>query len=376
MPLSRRALLRHVTATAVIAAGSPRLNASAAPGPPAPVGDGSIRLDSNENPFGPSEHAVAAMQRAADLSARYPAAYVDLLRDAIAAHHAVASGQVMVSPGSGAIIRAAATTLVGPAKTAVMGSPGFPLFAESVAYAGARLAAVPLTKAHAHDLDAMLAAVDGDTRLVYVCNPNNPTGSLTRRTDLDRFLEAVPSGTYVLVDEAYHHFVGGSADYASLIGRASLRPRTIVTRTFSAVYGLAGLRIGYAVADPETVRLLRAGGLSDAVTVAGAMAAVAALADQEHVRRCVKRNADIRQEFFNQANARMLRAIDSHTNFVLLDTQRATDDIGDHFRRHGILIAAPAADLRRYIRVSLGTEEEMQRFWRVWDLLPMAQMSM
>jgi histidinol-phosphate aminotransferase len=257
-----------------------------------------------------------------------------------------------------------------------MGSPGCPLFADSVAYAGARLAAVPLTKAHAHDLDAMLAAVDGDTRLVYVCNPNNPTGSLTRRADLDRFLEAVPSATYVLVDEAYHHFVGGSADYASLIGRAALRPRTIVTRTFSAVYGLAGLRIGYAVGDPETVRLLRGGGLSDAVTVPGAMAAMAALADQEHVRRCVKRNADIRQEFFNQANARMLRAIDSHTNFVLLDTQRAADQVADHFRRHGILIGAPAADLRRYVRVSLGTEEEMQRFWRTWDLLPMAQMSL
>jgi len=376
MALSRRALLRHVTASAVFAAGSPRLNAGAASEPTAPAGDGSIRLDSNENPFGPSERAVAAMQRAADRSARYPAAHVDLLRDAIAAHHAVASGQVMVSAGSSAVIRAAAMTLVGPAKTAVMGSPGCPLFAESVAYAGSRLAAVPLTKAHAHDLDAMLAAVEGDTRLVYVCNPNNPTGSLTRRSDLDRFLEAVPSGTYVLVDEAYHHFVGGSADYASLIGRASLRPRTIVTRTFSAVYGLAGLRIGYAVADPETLRLFRAGGLSDAVTVPGAMAAMAALADQEHVRRCVKRNADIRQEFFNQANARMLRAIDSHTNFVLLDTQRAADQVADHFRRHGILIGAPAADLRRYVRVSLGTEEEMQRFWRTWDLLPMAQMSM
>jgi histidinol-phosphate aminotransferase len=376
MALSRRALLRHVTASAVFAAGSPRLNAGAASEPTAPAGDGSIRLDGNENPFGPSERAVAAMQRAADRSARYPGAHVDLLRDAIAAHHAVASGQVMVSAGSSAIIRAAAMTLVGPAKTAVMGSPGCPLFAESVAYAGSRLAAVPLTKAHAHDLDAMLAAVEGDTRLVYVCNPNNPTGSLTRRADLDRFLEAVPSATYVLVDEAYHHFVGGSADYASLIGRAALRPRTIVTRTFSAVYGLAGLRIGYAVGDPETVRLLRGGGLSDAVTVPGAMAAMAALADQEHVRRCVKRNADSRQEFFNQANARMLRAIDSHTNFVLLDTQRAAGEVADHFRRHGILIGAPAADLRRYVRVSLGTEEEMQRFWRVWDLLPMAPMSM
>jgi len=375
MALSRRALLRHVTASAVFAAGSPRLNAGAAE-LLAPVGGGSIRLDRNENPFGPSERAVAAMQRAADLPARYPAPHVDLLRDAIAAHHAVAPGQVMASAGSSAIIRAAAITLVGPAKKAVMGSPGFPLFAESVAYAGARLAAVPLTKAHAHDLDAMLAAVDGDTRLVYVCNPNNPTGSLTRRADLDRFLEAVPSATYVLVDEAYHHFVGGSADYASLIGRAALRPRTIVTRTFSAVYGLAGLRIGYAVGDPETVRLLRGGGLSDAVTVPGAMAAMAALADQEHVRRCVKRNADSRQEFFNQANARMLRAIDSHTNFVLLDTQRAAGEVADHFRRHGILIGAPAADLRRYVRVSLGTEEEMQRFWRVWDLLPMAPMSM
>jgi histidinol-phosphate aminotransferase len=376
MRLSRRALLRRVTASAVFATSSPRLNAALAAESARPLRDPLIRLDSNENPFGPSERALAAMQRAADLAARYPAAHVDVLRDVIAAHHAVAPAQVVVGGGSSAIIRATVTALVGPAKTAIMASPGFPLFAESAAYAGAVLSAIPLTKAHAHDLAAMLARVDEDTRLVYVCNPNNPTGSLTRRADLDRFLETVPSRIYVLVDEAYHHFVGGSADYASVIERAPLRPRTIVTRTFSTVYGLAGLRIGYAVADPDTARLLRDGGVADAVTVPGAMAAVASLADQEHVRRYVERNADIRQEFFNQANARMLRAIDSHTNFVLLDTQRGAEDVVDHFRRHAISIGATAPPLHRYIRVSLGTEEQMRAFWRVWDLLPMAQMSM
>jgi histidinol-phosphate aminotransferase len=376
MSLTRRALFRQVTASAVFAASSSRLGAGFAPSSPARDRAASLRLDRNENPFGPSPHAVAAIHAAADAAARYPTAHVDALRDAVATHHGLAPAQVVVGCGSSAIIGAALTTLVGPATTAIMGSPGFRLFAASAGRAGAKVAAVPLTRAYAHDLDGMLARVDENTRLIYICNPNNPTGSLTPRADLDRFLEKVPLTTYVLVDEAYHHFVGGSSDYASLIDRPPARARTIVTRTFSAVYGLAGLRIGYAVADPDTVRLLHAAGVSDGVAAPAAMAAVAALADGEHVRRCVKRNADIRQEFFNQANARMLRAVDSHANFVLLDTQREADGVVDHFRRHAILIGGSAAPLRRHIRVSLGTEEDMGAFWRVWDLLPMSQMSM
>lgn len=376
MPLTRRALLRRVTASAVFAANTPHLRAASVPPSALPDRDVSIRLCSNENPFGPSEQAVTAIERAARLAARYPAAHVDALRDAIAVHHGLAADRVAVSCGSSAIIRAAVTTLAGSPGPVVMGSPGFHLVADFAGRAGASVAAVSLTRTYAHDLDAMLARVDEDTRLVYVCNPNNPTGSLTLRADIDRFLERVPSTVYVLVDEAYHHYVGGSSDYASLIDRPSSRDRTIVTRTFSAVHGLAGLRVGYAVADPDTVRLLRGAGVSEGVSAAGAMAATAALGDDAHMRSCAKRNADIRQEFFNQANARMLRAIDSHANFVLLDTQRAGDEVTEHFRHHGILIGGSAAPLVRHIRVSLGTEEDMRAFWRVWDLLPMAAMAM
>ena len=122
----------------------------------------------------------------------------------------------------------------------------------------AAVVAVPLTDQHAHNLERMLTSVDAATRLVYICNPNNPTGTLTRRQDLEAFLQELPQGTYVLIDEAYHHYVEPSAEYASFIDRPIDDPRIIVTRSFSKLFGLAGARVGYAVATPSTARMLSA----------------------------------------------------------------------------------------------------------------------
>jgi histidinol-phosphate aminotransferase len=174
----------------------------------------------------------------------------------------------------------------------------------------------------------------------------------------------------VLVDEAYHDYVGQSADYASFIDRPADDPRVIVTRSFSTVHGLAGLRVGYAIAAAQTARTLASHRVSDCVNVVAARAAAAALDDPEYVRMSVVRNADDRQEFLNQANARMLRSIDSLTNFVMLDTGRPSRVIVEHFGAHHILVSGPIEGFGTYIRVSLGTAVEMREFWRVWDLMP------
>jgi histidinol-phosphate aminotransferase len=172
----------------------------------------------------------------------------------------------------------------------------------------------------------------------------------------------------VLVDEAYHHYVGDSADYASFIDRRVDDSRVIVTRSFSKIYGLAGLRVGYAVAAAHTAGVLAPRTLSDGVNVVAARAAAAALDDTEYVRTSVNRNTDDRQEFFNQATARMLRP-DSVTNFVMLDTGRGAVEVVEHFRNHGILVSGPFQGFDQNIRVSLGTPRDMREFWRVWDLI-------
>jgi len=343
---------------------------AAAPGP-------MIRLNRNENAYGPSANVIAMMREAALHAAnRYPEAEAEALRNKIASLHAVTPEQVILGCGSGEILRMAAEAFAGSRGKVVVSLPTFELMAACARHAGAEVVAVPLSRDYSHDLEAMLACSDATTGLVYICNPNNPTGSITRRQDLETFLGRLPATAYVLIDEAYHHYVGGSSDYASFIDRPVNDSRVIVSRSFSKIYGLAGVRVGYAVAAPETARLLASYRLPDGVNVVAATAAVTALDDAEHVRMSARRNADDRQEFFNQAIARMLRAIDSHTNFVMLDTQRPAVEVIEHFAKNNVLVSPPFPSFDRHVRVSLGTPAEMREFWRVWDLMPIHHMSM
>jgi histidinol-phosphate aminotransferase len=241
---------------------------------------------------------------------------------------------------------------------------------------GAEVISLPLTHEFAHDLQGMLGKIASSTGLVYICNPNNPTGSITPRKGLEEFISQLPSTVFVLIDEAYHHYAGQSSMYASFIDHPVNNSRVIVTRTFSAIYGLAGLRLGYGVTSPETAREIRRFSTTNNINSIVAQAAMAALADGESVEHHVKQNIDDRQEFFNQAMARMLKPIDSHTNFVMMNTNRPARQVIEHFSRHGIIIGPNITGMEHHIRVSLGTPMEMREFWRVWDQLPDAGMRM
>src|SRR5205085_8404868 len=153
------------------------------------------------------------------------------------------------------------------------------------------------------------------TSLVYICNPNNPTATLTTRKDLETFIRKLPDHATALIDEAYSDFVSPHSGYASFLESPINDPRVVVCRTFSKMYGLAGMRVGYAVGSPETLKRLGAHQLRYGVSTIAAKAALTAIEDVEYARVAVKRNADDRQEFMNQVNIRMLRAIDSHANF-------------------------------------------------------------
>jgi histidinol-phosphate aminotransferase len=326
-----------------------------------------IRLNRNESPYGPCEKANEAMHNAVADANRYPGQELEDLRSTISTLNGVRSEQITLGCGSVDILRIAAETFLGPGKSLVMATPTFDAIAGYARASGTEIRAVPLTKLYAHDLDAMIRRIDGSTGLVYLCNPNNPTGSLTSKTDIEAFLAKVPGGVSVLIDEAYHDFVPPTSAYMSWVGHAVADQRLIVTRTLSKVYGMAGLRIGYAVASSQISKRLAQRKLAVGVNIIAARAANAALADQAYVQKIVARVADDRQEFYNQANARMLRNLDSVTNFVMLKSSRLGTEVAEQLREKGILVASGYPSFESYIRVSLGSPQDMTEFWRAWD---------
>lgn len=179
-----------------------------------------------------------------------------------------------------------------------------------------------------------------------------------------------------MIDEAYHHYAGESSMYASFLDHPSTSDRVIVSRTFSTIYGLAGLRLGYCIATPAIIERMRSYITFESVNSIAIRAATAALDDTNSIREFAKKNADDRQEFFNQAMARMLKPIDSHANFVMMTTYHQADEIIEHFRSENILLGGPFPAMPTYIRISMGSPEEMFAFWRAWDKLPYAKTPM
>jgi histidinol-phosphate aminotransferase len=393
MPTSRRNFFRNLGAGVLTGAAAPALRAF----PLAPETElalwgnsvttaeataaNPILLYRNENPYGPSQKVLAVLRDSASAANRYPRNEYDTLLDKLSALHRVKREQIVLGCGSGEVLCMTAMAFLKPGKKLVEAVPTFPALGKLAQTAGAEVADVPLNQMYEHDLPTMLdRAISpnaASTGLVYIVNPNNPTGSLTPRKDIEAFLLKLPANIPVLIDEAYHHFVTPTSAYQSFLDRPIDDPRLIVARTFSKIYGLAGMRIGYAVASPEMANRLRAGFPAWSVSVISARAASAALGDLDYVRLGIKRNTDDRQEFMNQVSARMLRAIDSQTNFVMMNPMRPPDEAINHLKQHNILIGPKYPVLDKYIRISLGTPAEMQEFWRVWDLMPPAsKMSM
>jgi len=371
MPITRRNFFRNLATGAAVTAGFPPLADLAFSEPRGP-----IILSRNENAYGPSQKVLASMQDSLTYANRYPDPAVNALAERIAKSHSIKPEQLVLGCGSGEILSITASTFLGPGKTLITAVPTFEAIGRCAKALGAEVVEIPLAKNYSHDLAATLKRADATTGLVYICNPNNPTGSLTPRLDLEAFLRKLPRTTTVLIDEAYHHYVERTADYSSFIDNPISDDRVIVARTFSKVFGLAGIRVGYAVGAAERMQALAARRLPEGLNAVGARAALVAYDDLEYVRLSAKRNADDRQEFFNQANARMVRGIDSHTNFAMLKTGRMAVDVIEHFKKNDVLIARLFPSMNTYVRVSFGTPPEMKEFWRVWDLMPPGKMEM
>src|SRR5437762_6857774 len=240
-----------------------------------------VRLSANENPYGPSPNALKAMTNSFGLACRYPDEPNNVLIDKLAKVNSVNYDQILLGDGSGEILKLCAETFTGPQNgKLVAADPTFEAILNNASAHGAEVVKVPLTSSFQHDLPKMLDSAKGG--LIYICNPNNPTASITPKNELRDFIATTPPQTAILVDEAYFHYAD-SPKYDSVIALVKDHPNLIVSRTFSKIYGMAGLRCGYCVAQKETLDQLHAHQMWDSVNIMALAAASASLDDPDQV---------------------------------------------------------------------------------------------
>jgi histidinol-phosphate aminotransferase len=374
MPISRRDLFRKLAAGTAAAGivnlplsrvvrAFPSLRMEAA----TPM---QVLLNRDENAYGPSDKVLEVLHDAVASGNRYPRTECESLVSKIAATHAVQPEQVVLGPGLSALFRSVATIFLGPGKKLIQASPTSPTLGAFAQQVGADITNIQINKRYQHDLPAMLAVPGRPASLVYICNPNGAIGTLTPRKDIEAFLRTLPVETTVLIDETYHHFVNPNGEYASFLDQPVRDPRVIVARSFSKAYGLAGMRVGYLIGVPSVARRFEGERLHADVTIVSARAAAAALDDAEYLQLAIKRNSDDRQEFLNRVNGYMLRALDSHTNFIMLKPGRPVEEVVEHLKGQNVLIGPMNPVMPNYVRVSLGTPTEMDAFWAAWNLMP------
>jgi histidinol-phosphate aminotransferase len=328
---------------------------------PLGVPDDFLQLNSNENPYGLSRPALEAFTRSARMGPRYPDAADEEARNAIAKHHRVKPEQIVLGCGSSDILRMADAAFLGSGKNVVAAEPTF----EAVLlYAGVMkvpAVKVPLTPDFRHDLPKMAAACNAQTGLVYICNPNNPTGTIVSREELAAFLAKAPASCAVLVDEAYFHFAQ-DPKYGSALDLLGHHPNVIVARTFSKIYAMAGLRLGYAVASEANAAALSREASWNNVNAPGLAAAPAVLADAELVPAQRSRIDGTKQWLCGELDREKRRYIPSQANFLMIDVGSDVVPVIAAFRERKILVGRKFPSLASWLRVSIGTREQMEAF--------------
>ena len=353
--LSRRSFSKLMGVSAAYAAFGPAIKLKASTSP-----SNIVRLSSNENPYGPSPAALKAMTDGFSLAWRYPDEYADMLADELARLHAVPAGQILLGDGSGEILKLSAAAFTSKDKKLVLANPTFEAIARHADVANADVVKIDLTPDYSHDLKKMLAAANG-AGLIYICNPNNPTASITPKNELAEFLAKLSPTTTVLVDEAYHHYVE-TKDYESVIPLVQQYPNLIVARTFSKIYAMAGLRCGYCVTQRPNISAMKTHQVWDSVNIMALVAALASLKDADQVIRGRKLNSEVKKSVCSELDGLGYRYIPSHANFMMIDLRREVRPVLDAFRGRGVEVGRLFPALPNFMRVTVGTGSEMKQF--------------
>jgi histidinol-phosphate aminotransferase len=321
---------------------------------------GVIKLASNENPVGPSPMAISAVRAAlADVN-RYPDGGCWALSRKIAARHQLGIDRIFVASGSVEVLNLLAFLFLRPGLNSVFSRHGFAIYALATAAAGGEGRAIPMKPGYSFDLDGIAAAIDRDTRLVFLDNPNNPTGTIFRKPQWERFLAKVPEHVVVVADEAYFEFVR-DPDYPDSLDYHQPDRMIVTLRTFSKIFGLAGLRVGYAVANPEIVTLLHKVRQPFNVTSLAQAAAIAGLDDTEHVRKTLNVNA-AGMAFLEHEFSRLgIEFVPSQANFILAEVGDGSKVFNELLKAGVIVRPMDGYGLPRHLRISVGLDDENRR---------------
>mgnify|MGYP000932809803 FL=1 len=319
-----------------------------------------IKLASNENPFGCSEAAKQAIMNELANTSLYPDGAAVALTEALAGHLGVGKDQIIFGAGSDEVILMIARAFLVPGDETIMADETFPQYKHNAEIEGAKIIEVPL-KDGRHDLPAMLEKVTDKTKIVWICNPNNPTGTIVTKDELDAFMAKVPAHVLVVLDEAYCEYIGDPA-YPNGIEYVKRHPNVISLRTFSKIYGLASLRIGYGIGRPEIIRYINQVREPFNTTRYAQAAAKAALEDTAFIAECKRRNAEGLAYLKAEFDRLGLRYFEPYGNFVMFDTGIPSQKVFDALLRKGIISRARWTHYPTHIRITVGSAEQNRKF--------------
>jgi histidinol-phosphate aminotransferase len=362
LPLSRRKFAQLLGAGAAAAVVRPSFSfAKPTQSVTTPLAEGGIvRLSANENPYGPCPKAFQAITDSFPLACRYPDEHNNVLIDKLAKLNGVNHDQVLLGDGSGEILKLCAETFTGPQNgKLVAADPTFEAILNNASSNGAEVVKVPLTSSFQHDLPKMIDSAKAG--LIYVCNPNNPTASITPKDELREFITKTPPQTMILVDEAYFHYAD-SPDYESVIALVKDHSNLIVSRTFSKIYGMAGLRCGYCVAQKDAIDRLRRNQMWDSVNCMALAAAIASLDDLDHVPNGQRLNREAKTFVTSELDKMGYEQIPSQANFIMFDCKRPVMPLIQAMKEHKVHVGRLFPALPNHMRLTIGKKTEMERF--------------
>lgn len=331
-----------------------------------------LRLGSNENPFGPSPRALRAMESAAASAHLYPDTETVNLRESLASRHGLSGSQILVTAGCNNLLDILARTLLAPGLNAVTSDRSYVLYRFVTFAVGAELRQVPMRE-DGYDLDAICNAIDEKTRLIFLANPNNPTGSMVAASEMDRFLEHLPENVVLALDEAYFEYADWlarerGAEYSHAMDYVRSERNVVVLRSFSKAYGLAGARVGYGMGPTELISYLARLRTPFIVNRIGEAGALASLDDREHYERSMRNNSVQMASLSRQLREMGYAAPESWGNFLYVETGEDASALAQRLQSLGVLVRPLGGSwgARTAIRVTIGTPEQNRRFLEAW----------